>query len=93
MYELIFNPKKINEQLFYKIDKLNKNKNFNSEKYLKITNLQLTWLYQFSDSEDFNNCDDLYNLYIKNNISINKNKLKNAILLLLAYEKKIICFV
>lgn len=93
MYELIFNPKKINEQLFFTIDKLYKNENFNSEKYLKITDLQLTWLYQFSDSEEFNNIDDLYNLYIKNNISINKNKLKNAILLLLAYEKKIICFV
>lgn len=92
MYELIFNTKKINEQLFFTIDKLYKNKKFNSEKYLKITDLQLSWLYQFSDSEEFNNYDDLYDLFIKNNISINKNKLKNAILLLLAYEKKIICF-
>ena len=94
MYELIFYAKKINEQLFFTIDSLFKNnKNFNCEKNLKITNLQLSWLYQFSDTEEFNNYDDLYKLFIKNNISINKNKLKNAILLLLAYEKNIICFV
>ena len=97
MYSLVFNSQKINQQLYTSIEKLTKN--YTKEKTSKLLGLtqdQLNWLTQFSDTEDFTNLQELHNLFYKNNwkivIEITELKLKKAVLLILAYHKKIITF-
>lgn len=88
---------KINQQLYTSIEKLIKN--YTKEKTSKLLGLtqdQLNWLTQLSDTEDFTNLQELHNLFYKNNwkivIEITELKLKKAVLLILAYHKKIITF-
>ena len=97
MYSLVFDSQKINQQLYTSIEKLIKN--YTKEKTSKLLGLtqdQLNWLTQFSDTEDFTNLQELHNLFYKNNwkivIEITELKLKKAVLLILAYHKKIITF-
>lgn len=97
MYSLIFDSQKINQQLYTSIEKLIKN--YTKEKTSKLLGLtqdQLNWLTQLSDTEDFTNLQELHNLFYKNNwkivIEITELKLKKAVLLILAYHKKIITF-
>lgn len=97
MYSLVFDSKRINEQIFESIEKLDTIYTFQKTcKLLGLTSDQLNWLYQFSDTETFNNLQELHNLFYHNSwkkvIEITEIKLKKAVLLILAYHKKIIIF-
>ena len=93
MYSLVFDSKNINQQLYTAIEKLIKIYSFQKTyKILNLTKTQLTWLFQFSDTEDFSNLQELFDLFHKKNIEISELKLKRAVLLILAYQKKIITF-
>lgn len=97
MYSLVFDSQKINQQLYTSIEKLINNYTVEkTSKILGLTQDQLTWLFQFSDTETFNNLPELHNLFQNNSykkmIEITELKLKKAILLILAYHKKIITF-
>ncbi len=97
MYSLVFDSQKINQQLYTSIEKLISNYTIEkTSKLLGLTQDQLNWLYQFSDTETFNNLPELHHLFQNNSwkqvIEITELKLKKAVLLILAYHKKIITF-
>lgn len=93
MYSLVFDSRVINQQLYTAIEELIKIYSFQKTcKILNLTKTQLTWLFQFSDTKDFSNLQELFNLFHKKKIEISELKLKRAVLLILAYQKKIITF-
>ena len=97
MYSVVFDAQKINQQMYTSIEKLIKNYTVEkTSKLLGLTQDQLNWLTQFSDTEDFTNLQELHNLFYNNSwkkvIEITELKLKKAVLLILAYHKKIITF-
>jgi len=83
------------DKIFFSVQKFIEKKE--NVKNIGITKLQLLNLYQSTDVENYKTFNSLHNGFNKavgtrKNIKISKEKLKNAILLLLAYDKNIIKF-
>ena len=93
MYKLVFDSETTNN-LYYSIDDFMDEK-INVKK-LSISKKQLLHLYNILDIEsNYNTLDHLYKKFNNNidkTIKITKDKLKNAIFLLLAYGENIIHF-
>ena len=67
MYSLVFDSQKINQQLYTSIEKLISNYTIEkTSKLLGLTQNQLNWLTQFSDTENFTNLQELHNLFYDN---------------------------
>jgi hypothetical protein len=85
----------LTEQIFYSAQNFIERKE--NVKNIGISKLQLLNLYQATDVENYKSLNDLHNGFNKEvgtrkNIKISKEKLKNAVFLLLAHSNGIIKF-
>ena len=92
---LVVFKKNTDEKIFVAIKKFYRNKL--SASTLSLTRAQLSNIYQATDVEESNSIKELHNHFhtgvgVNRNIKITIKKLNYAVLLLLAYDKKMITF-